>query len=89
MSKGVFRPEHAVMIAVLLIVVTVLAAAGGILAKQDGLLIGLVVLIGGAAALAALGYGRKLRRAQRPEWLETQAWRQGLVDKIEGRKPEA
>ena len=44
------------------------------------------------AAAAVAGYlilanSRKRRRQQRPEWLETQAWRQGLIEKLERGQP--
>ena len=35
-----------------------------------------------AAGLGLLWYSRRLRRRQRPEWLETQAWRKDLDDKL-------
>jgi hypothetical protein len=35
-----------------------------------------------ATAFGLLWYSRRLRRRQRPEWLETQAWRKDLSDKL-------
>ena len=42
----------------------------------------LLVGVGVVAAIVILRVGRSLARKQRPEWLETQAWRQGLIDKL-------
>jgi hypothetical protein len=42
-----------------------------------------VVAAGGVAAALLLAYGRKLRRQQRPEWLETQGWHQGMVEQVQ------
>lgn len=42
-----------------------------------------VLAAGGVAGALLLAYGRKLRRQQRPDWLETQAWHQGMVDQVQ------
>jgi len=89
-QRSGWRPEHAVLLALFTAAVDVLLA----LLLLIGVFpvsrwVGIPVLIGGAvAALAILAYSRKLRREQRPEWLETQAWRKGLMDKLhEGEEP--
>jgi peptidoglycan/LPS O-acetylase OafA/YrhL len=41
-----------------------------------------VVALGIVAALVINAFGRKAARRRRPEWLETQAWRSGLQDKL-------
>ena len=53
-----------------------------------------LVAAGGVAAWLINHFGRKAARKNRPEWLETQAWHQGLIDKLHqgppgsGAKPE-
>ena len=42
-----------------------------------------VVAAGGVAGALLLAYGRKLRRQQRPDWLETQGWHQGMVEQVQ------
>jgi MFS superfamily sulfate permease-like transporter len=85
-----WRPEKALVLAVVLIGVTVVAAVGLML---TGVLRGgrtgemmpysiAVVVAGGIASYLILARARRLRRQQRPDWLETQAWRQGLSDKL-------
>lgn len=83
-QRSVLRPEHALLIALLVlgsdVLVSVLLLLGVFPVSRW---YGLVVLIGGGlATLLILLYSQKLRREQRPEWLETQAWRKGLVDKL-------
>ncbi len=88
-ERSGWRPEHAVLLALLTAGADLLLALLLLLGVFPvNRWVGIPVLIGGAvAALAILAYSRKLRREQRPEWLETQAWRQGLMDKLhEGEK---
>lgn len=42
-----------------------------------------VVAAGGVAGALLLAYGRKLRRQQRPDWLETQGWHAGMVEQVQ------
>jgi hypothetical protein len=89
-ERPFWRPEHALLLALLLMGADVLLAVLlflGVL--QVGRWYGVALLgAGGVAALAILAYSRRLRREQRPEWLETQAWRRGLIEKLhEGRVP--
>jgi hypothetical protein len=89
------HPEKAVMVAVLLIGgATFLAGilliagvwGGGRAERASPYGIGLVLVAIGVAAVV-LAYSRRRRRSHRPEWLETKAWHQGLVDKLhEGEK---
>lgn len=51
---------------------------------QLGIVIALLIL---AAALGLFWSSRRLRRSQRPEWLETQAWRKDLIDKLQRGQP--
>ena len=91
MNKPVgWRPENALVLAVVLIGVTVVVAVGlmltGVLrgGRTDGMLpysIALVVA-GGIGSYLILAQARRLRRQRRPDWLETQAWRKGLSDKL-------
>ncbi len=90
-QRPVWQPENALILAVLLIGGAVFVAGilmiAGVLGggRPEGLVpygIALVVLAG-VAAVAVLAYSRKLRRQQRPEWLETQAWRRGLIEKLQ------
>ena len=86
----VLRPENAVLLAVLVIGAAVAAAILMLLGVlRMGLLSGIALLVAcGVAASLILVYSRKLRREQRPEWLETHAWRKGLIDKLhEGETP--
>lgn len=88
-ERSGWRPEHAVLLALLTAGADVLLALLLLLGVFPvSRWVGIPVLIGGTvAALAILAYSRKLRREQRPEWLETQAWRKGLMDKLhEGEK---
>jgi hypothetical protein len=89
-QRSGWRPEHAVLLALLTAGADLLLALLLLLGVFPvSRWVGIPVLIGGAvAALAILAFSRKLRREQRPEWLETQAWRKGLLDKLhEGEKP--
>ena len=36
-----------------------------------------------AAGLGVMWYSRRLRQSQRPEWLETKAWKRDLMDKLQ------
>ena len=90
-DRSGWRPENAVLLAVLLMGLDVLLALLlwlGVL--RIGAWYGAVLLVAGlAAAGLILSYSRKLRRAQRPEWLETRAWRKGLQEKLkEGQQDE-
>ena len=89
-ERSGWRPEHALLLALLTAGADVLLAVLLLLGVFPvSRWVGILILIGGAvAAFAILTYSQKLRREQRPEWLETQAWRQGLVDKLhQGEKP--
>ena len=44
-----------------------------------GIGLGVLILV---AAVGLMVYSRRVRRHQRPGWLETQAWRQDLQDKL-------
>lgn len=95
MSKPqVFRPENALIIAVLLICGTVIGAAfllipgllrgsgvGGVMPYAIAL-----VVVGGVLAILVLRYATKVRRENRPEWLETQAWQRRRIEEEKGRK---
>jgi len=70
-------------------VVLLATALWGTLAEPAQGLIRLGIVLGVLFLVAAAGfmaYSRRTRRSQRPEWLETQAWRQDLQDKL--RQPE-
>ena len=90
-QRPFWRPENALILAVLLIggatfVAGLLIAAGVVGGGRPESLVpyGIaMVVVAGIAAVVVLGYSRKLRRQQRPEWLETQAWRQGLIEKLQ------
>ena len=84
-----WRPEYAVLLAVLIMgadVLLVVLLLLGTISLSHWYGIALIVATA-LAALLILAYGRKLRRAQRPEWLETQAWRKGLIDKLHETEP--
>lgn len=89
-KQPVWRPENALILAVVLIGLAIIAAvilllSGTLQGGRTGATMPIalaLVLGGGLAAYAILAYARKVRRQQRPEWLETQAWRQGLLDKL-------
>ena len=86
-----WRPEHTFTTVMLVLIgAFFLAAAVVVVRMMRGAPIGQVaptgLVIVAAGVVAALGvgaYGRKLRRSQRPDWLETQAWRSGLMEKLE------
>jgi len=90
-ERPVWRPENALILAVLLIGGAVFVAGilmiAGVLGGggTESLLPYGVALVAAAAVVAylVLRYSRKLRRQQRPEWLETQAWHKGLIEKLE------
>ena len=44
-----------------------------------GTALGVLIMV---AAAGILAYSRQVRRRHRPEWLETQAWRHDLQDKL-------
>ena len=46
-----------------------------------------LVVAAGALSAVILVRARRIRRRERPEWLETQAWQQGLHEQIEKGKP--
>ncbi len=84
------RPEVAAAVAIVIIGVVVVGAVGLLMAgvwrggRTEGRMpysIGMVAA-GGLAAYLVLARARRLRRQQRPQWLETQAWQQGLADKL-------
>jgi hypothetical protein len=75
----------AVLAAVVLIVLSVVREEpSGDLIRYG---IGLVILAGIAAGLI-LVRARRIRRQERPEWLETQAWQQSQHQQILKGKPE-
>jgi flagellar motor component MotA len=86
-----WRPEHTLTTAMLVLIGAFLVAAVVVVVGMMGgrridqvAPAGLVIVGGGVVAALAIGaYGRKLRRSQRPEWLETQAWQSGLQEKLE------
>ena len=90
------RPERALTAAIMVLMTALLAAAVVIIA---GILGGrrveatiptalVVVGIGGVVAAGIGVYARRLRRRERPEWLETQAWHRDFKKKLEnGEKP--
>lgn len=94
-KRSVWRPENALMLAVVLIgvgiSVAVILMLSGVLqgGRTDGMLpYAVALLLGcGVAAFLILAHARRVRRRQRPEWLETQAWRQGLIDKLKTPAP--
>ena len=75
----------AVLAAVVLIVISVAREeASGDLIRYG---IGLVVVAGVAAGLL-LARARRIRRGERPEWLETQTWHQGQQEQIQKGRPD-
>lgn len=45
-----------------------------------GTALGVLILV---AAVGLMAYSRRVRRRHRPEWLETQAWKHDLQDKLQ------
>ena len=86
-----WRPEHTFTTVMLVLIGAFLVAAGVVVVRVMGgdpidqvAPTGLVIVAAGVVVALAIGaYGRKLRRSQRPEWLETQAWQSGLQKKLE------
>jgi hypothetical protein len=86
-----WRPEHTLTAAMLLLIGGFLVAAVVVVVGVTGgrpigqvAPTGLVIVAAGVVAALGIGaYGRKLRRSQRPDWLETQAWQRGLQEKLE------
>jgi len=86
-----WRPEHTFTTVMLVLIgAFLLAAAVVVVRMMKGAPIdevaptGLVIVAAGVVAALGIGaYGRKLRRSQRPDWLETQAWQSGLMEKLE------
>ena len=85
------RPDRALTAAIMVLMGTLLAVAVVIIAGILGgrpveatIPTALVVMgIGGVFAAAIGAYARRLRRRQRPEWLETQAWNREFKEKLE------
>jgi len=86
-----WRPENTLMLAVLVVAGAVLAAVAVMLAGvmrgdrvEDSAPITIpIVVVALAAGYFITAYGRKVARKNRPEWLETQAWQKGLLEKLE------
>ena len=95
-QRSLWHPENALIVAVLLVGGATLVAGilmiAGVLGEGSperllpyGIALVALAVVAGVVVLA---YSRKLRRQQRPEWLETQAWQQGLVEKLrQGQTP--
>jgi hypothetical protein len=90
------HPENTLTLALVLVGAAILAAVVLIVisvARQEpsGDLIrygvGLVVVAGVAAGLL-LVRARRIRRRERPEWLETQAWQQSHHEQIQKGRPD-
>lgn len=85
-----WRPEHTLMAATLALMASFLVAAVLVVAGvmqgrriEEMIPYGVaVVAVGVVAAVVINAWGRKLRRSQRPEWLETQAWRSEFEEKL-------
>jgi predicted Co/Zn/Cd cation transporter (cation efflux family) len=88
-SPGV-QPERALTAAIMVLMGALLAAAVVIIAgilggrRVEATIPGaLAVTAIGCLAAAAIGaYARRLRRRERPEWLETQAWNREFKEKL-------
>ena len=90
------HPENSLTLALVLVGAALLAAVVLIVisvAREESSSplisygIGLVVVAAVAAGLI-LVRARRIRRRERPEWLETQAWQQGQHEQIQKGKPE-
>ena len=90
------HPENTLTLALVLVGAAVLAAVVLIVisvAREEpsGDLIrygiGLVVVAGVMAGLL-LVRARRIRRRERPEWMETQAWHQGQQEQIQKGRPD-
>ena len=49
-----------------------------------GIAVAVALLVAG---LSVMWYSRRLRQSQRPEWLETKAWKRDLMDKLQRGQP--
>jgi len=86
-----WRSENTLMLAILVVAGAVLAAVALMVAGvmrgarvEDSAPMTIPILVVGlAAGYFIIAYGRKLARKHRPEWLETQAWQKGLLEKLE------
>jgi hypothetical protein len=86
-----WRPEHTFTTVMLVLIGAFLLAAAVVVVRIMGgapidqvAPAGLVIVAAGVVVALGIGaYGRRLRRSQRPEWLETQAWQSGLQEKLE------
>lgn len=94
-QRSGWRSEHTLVLAILvltaavlgavILLVTAAAGAGGVAAMLP---YAIALAAGGAVAAWLINYlGKRAARKRRPEWLETQAWRQGLLDKLEKGQP--
>ena len=89
-KKSGWRPEHTLMAAVLVLIGSLFVAAvivvAGVMQErrvEDLAPYGLgVVAIGVVAALLINAWGKRVWHKQRPEWLETQAWKRDFEAKI-------
>lgn len=90
-----WRPEHTLILAILVLTAALLVAvilvmsglAGGGRAEAMVPYGAALVVAGGVAAYLINYFGKKAARKQRPEWLETQAWRRGLIEKLQQGQP--
>ncbi|HEX7025346.1 MAG TPA: hypothetical protein VF187_11060 [Gemmatimonadales bacterium] len=90
-----WRPEHTLMAATLtlvgaLFVAAVVMVAGVMQGRRIEEMVpyGLgITAVGAVAAFLINAWGRKVWHKQRPEWLETQAWRKEFEEKIAKGKP--
>ena len=92
MHRAGIRPENLVVAALVVIGVSVLGGlafflpgalrddpGGGSSALKSALV---VIGTGGAVAALLMLWARSIRRRQRPQWLETQGWREGQVEQF-------
>lgn len=94
-QHSAWRPENTLMVAILVVAgaslgALVLMLLGVWRGGRSNAMVPYGIALVGAAGVAAyliLAAGRKRRRQQRPDWLETQAWRQGLIEKLERGQP--